>query len=150
MALGPLLVAAAAPPETLGQFGQWGAFRSTDAARCYAIARPARSGRRDAAFLTVSSWPQRRLVRQIHVRLRGVAQGEAALAIGESRFRLMTVGTDAWPASPSDGKRIARAMREADAVRVTARIRGRRITDTYVLAGAASAIDAADLACLRR
>ncbi|MDO6415918.1 hypothetical protein Q4F19_16120 [Sphingomonas sp. BIUV-7] len=148
MMLAPWLAAAAGAPQSLGQFGRWGAFRAGDPVRCYAIAQPARSGKADAAFLTISSWPARRLFRQVHVRLRGAAEPGAVLAIGERRFPLVTKEADGWP-SAGDGRRIALFLREGEAVRVTARIRGRRITDVYPGAGAASAIDAADLACLR-
>ncbi|PZU07010.1 hypothetical protein [Sphingomonas sp.] len=148
MMLAPCLIAASGP-QSIGQFGRWGAFRAADGASCYAIAQPSRSGREDGAYLTISSWPARRLVRQIHVRFRGVPADGAVLSIGERRFPLATNSADGWPASPADGRRIARLVREGGTLRITARIGGRRISDTYALAGAPSAIDAADLACLR-
>jgi hypothetical protein len=147
--LAPGVLAAAAGPQAIGQFGKWGAFRAADGAACYAIAQPARSGRDDRAYLTISSWPARRIIRQIHVRFRAPAADGATLEIADLRVPLKTEGADAWPASGADGRRIARLLREGGALRVIARIEGRRIVDTYALAGAASAIDAADLACLR-
>jgi hypothetical protein len=148
MMLAPCLLGQSRAPEALGQFGQWGAFRGGDATHCYAIAQPARARRDEPAYITVSSWPARRLFRQIHVRFRGAAGDGATLTIGERRFPIATAGADGWP-SPTDGRQIVRLVREGGALRVTARIDGRRSSDTYALAGAASAIDAADLACLR-
>jgi hypothetical protein len=147
MALGPCLAAAA--PQPIGQYGRWGAFRTADGASCYAIARPERSGRRDKAYLTISAWPARRLFRQVHVRFRERGVEEAALSVGGRRFPLITAAMDGWPASPAEGQQIARLLREGGLARITARINRRRTSDVYMLAGVASAIDAADLACLR-
>jgi hypothetical protein len=147
--LAPCVIAAASAPQAIGQFGKWGAFRSPDGAACYAIAQPTRSGRDDRAYLTISSWPARGIVRQIHVHFRGKAAEGAMLEIADIRLPLKTTDADGWPASAADGRRIVRLLRDAETLRVIARIEGRRIVDTYAPAGAASAIDAADLACLR-
>lgn len=144
----PCLVAASGP-QAIGQYGRWGAFRTAEGSACYAIAKPARSGKGDTAAITISSWPERQLFRQIHVRFRGEAENDATLTIADRRFPLVTRGADGWPASPQAGKQIIRLLRDAETLRVIARIHGRRITDTYAPAGAASAIDAADVACLR-
>ncbi len=142
-----LTLGAASAPAPIGQYGRWGAFRARDGRSCYAISEPTRAGRPSGAFLTVSTWPERGVVRTVRVRFRGAAEA-AVLTLGGKRFPLTVERADGWPAA-ADERQIVRAMREGGGMRVTARIGGRRTTDSYALEGAASAIDAADLACLR-
>lgn len=142
--IAPALLAAA--PEPIGQYGGWGAFRASAPRRCWAIARPERARKRDMGSLSITAWPDRRLFRQVQVRFREPAR-EAVAIISGQRFPLRA---DGWPATPKVGRRLVAAMRNGGMLRITWRSeRGRRITDSYVLAGAPSAIDAADLACQR-
>jgi hypothetical protein len=148
-----LLVAAPlAARETLGVHGAWGAFRDAD--RCYAIARPAIGGRGPSRpFASVASWPRLRRRGDLHVRLsreRDRAAG-VTVAIGERRFPLVATGRDAWAPDAAAERAIVGAMRSGRSMSVEAVARGGRpFVDVYRLDGAATAIDAAALACLGR
>lgn len=141
--------------DPLGVFDGWGAFRDSRPARCYAIAQPetVRSGDARRAFLSVAIWPGRDLRPQVHVRLRRdrPAGTPVFLETGGARFLLVAGRADAWGRDSRADEAIVQAMRGGEWVRVIARDeRGRRFTDAYRLKGAATAIDAAIVACARR
>lgn len=155
-----LLLALVAAPvearETLGVWRGWAAFR--DAAptngRCYAIAAPLVAGgqNRWRAFASVGTWPARGLRSSLHVRLSRERDRSAGvtLSVGERRFRLVANGVDAWAADAPSDRAIVAALRSGRAMSVEAvGVGGRPFADTYALAGAATAIDAASLACRR-
>lgn len=150
-----LALAAAAPAlarETIGAWRGWAAFR--DAERCYAIAAPVVAGGRGERrpFAAVGTWPDRGLRASLHVRLSRERDRSAGvtLSIGERRFRLVARGADAWAADAPSDRAIVAAMRSGRAMSVEAVGEGGRpFADTYALAGAATAIDAAALACRR-
>ncbi|MBO6526022.1 invasion associated locus B family protein [Erythrobacter sp.] len=153
-----LLIGLATPlaaKDSLGVFSDWGAFRDSSAPRCYAIAIPAPSqaSREFEPFATVGTWPRRNLRGQVHFRLsRQLAErGTITLTVGGKRFRLTGGGGDAWARDRTMDAAIVAAMRSADrmTIRATDR-RGRRFANSYSLAGAATAMDAATLACARR
>ncbi|MGR6330519.1 hypothetical protein ACU5AX_15765 [Sphingomonas sp. XXL09] len=151
-----LLLAVAAPAggrETIGVYQGWGAFRDAAPARCYAIARPVRAGGRTGGWASVATWPGRPLRASLHVRLSRARDRSApvTLTVGERRFALVAGTTDAWAAdSPSDHAIVA-ALRSARSMSVEAVAPGGRpFADVYLLAGAATAIDAAGLACVGR
>jgi len=141
--------------QTVGVYKWWAAFRDDAPSRCYAIstAQRASAPAPGAAFATVANWPLRRLANQIHVRLsRSIRPGSTILLTIDARvFQLVGRGADAWaPVGPA-GREIVAAMRTGLTMRVAARDeRGNAFTDSYVLSGAATAIDAASLACRRR
>ena len=152
------LIALAAPlwaRESLGIYGQWGAFRDEEGPRCYAIAMPARtSGAQDfAAFAAVSHWPARRVRGQVHFRT-SRAMGEDSgitLRIGRDSFTLSGSANNAWAEGPNDDAAIVAAMRGAGSMVLTARdVDGRRFTNSYDLAGISSAVDAAAVGCAGR
>ena len=141
--------------DSLGVFSDWGAFRDAAVPRCYAIAMPAASRlQRDfEPFATVGTWPRRNLRGQLHFRLsRQLAAGSAiTLAIGGKSFRLSGGGGDAWAEDRTMDAAIIAAMRSATRMTIRATdTRGRRFANTYSLAGAATAMDAATLACAQR
>jgi hypothetical protein len=141
--------------DNLGLYASWGAFRDPVAPRCYAIAMAEPSARqRDyQAFVAVGTWPRRGVRNQIHVRLsRKLAPNSPILlSIGDRRFQLIGGGGDAWAANNGDNAAIIASMRSAPQMRVSARdARGRRFSDYWRLAGAASAMDAAAIGCARR
>lgn len=146
---------AAAPTlarDSLGVFGQWGAFRDPQVPRCYAIAN-ARAGRGAEGYVSVSHWPARGVRGQVHFRLSRAIAGDArvTLAVGEQTFTLTATARNAWAADAAGDAAIVAAMRAATTMQVRARDRrGRTFTDSYPLAGAATAIDAATVACPRR
>ena len=142
---------AAAQQRSLGVFGLWGAFH--DGGRCYAIAEPVRqSVRGTQPYASVGNWPGRNVRGQLHIRLSGEQRAQSAvlLRIDGRSFQLTGQGWDAWaPDARADSELLA-AMRTGIAMTVETRgANGRLIRDQYQLRGAASAIDAAALACLR-
>ena len=151
----PLLLLAFATPlaarDSLGVFGEWGAFRDPSVPRCYAIAAPD-SDERTAAFASVGTWPKRSVRGQLHVRLSRATAASAriSLAIGSQRFQLTGGGGKAWALDRQMDAAIVAAMRSAGSMSVTASDRaGRRFTDRYSLEGAATAMDAATVGCAR-
>jgi len=152
-----LLVLAAAPaaaqPRALGAFGGWAAFR--DGARCYAITQPyALSGTQDGQpFASVGLWPGRGRGSQLHIRLsREKRQGSAVLLRIDGRaFQLAGGGRDAWAPNARADADIQTAMRTGiDLVVETRSTAGLTVRDLYRLRGAATAMDAAALACAPR
>ena len=151
----PLLLLTLAAPlaakDSLGVFGEWGAFRDPQVPRCYAIAAPD-SDERTAAYASVGTWPKRSVRGQLHVRLsRATARsGTISLAIGAQRFQLTGGGSNAWAQDRRMDAAIVAAMRSAGSMSVSASDRaGRRFTDRYSLDGAATAMDAATVGCAR-
>lgn len=140
--------------ESLGMFGDWGAFRDPAVPRCYAIAKAEpTSARRDyPPYASVGSWPRRAVRGQVHFRLsRELGQRPAIrLALGDKRFDLAGGGGDAWARDRAMDAAIVAAMRSAGSMTVSATdARGRRFTDRYSLAGVATALDAATIGCAR-
>lgn len=143
-----------AAKDSLGVFERWGAFRDPGAGRCYAIAVPeaSRAARDFAPFASVGTWPRRGVRGQVHFRLsrRLGPAPNPTLALGGQRFALTGGGGDAWARDPAMDAAIVAAMRAAGSMSVSATdARGRRFTDRYSLAGAATAIDAAAVGCAR-
>lgn len=140
--------------DSLGVFGDWGAFRDPETPRCYAIAEAESvSNARDfQPFASVGTWPTRNVRGQVHFRL-GRRLGDSPrvqLAIGGDRFVLTAGDGDAWAPDARADREIVAAMRTASRMTVSATDeRGRRFTDAYSLNGAATAIDAAAVGCSR-
>ncbi len=151
--LAALLAAAPAPGrETIGVYRSWGAFRDAAPARCYAIARPVAAGGRSGGWASVASWPGRGLRSSLHVRLSRERDRSApvTLTVGERRFELAANGLDAWAADAPSDRAIAAALRSGRSMSIEAvGAGGRPFADVYLLAGAATAIDAAALGCVR-
>jgi len=150
-----LLCATPASARTvLGSFDNWSAFRDEKPDRCFAIAEPVRGGGgKWRPFATVSTWPQARVRGQFYLRLRRASRAGAAvtLSIDGRRFGLVAGGADAWAADPRADAAIVAAMRSARAMSVTGvAATGGGFAETYLLKGAATAIDAAALGCGRR
>ena len=150
-----VLLALAAPlaaKDSLGVFGEWGAFRDPQVPRCYAIAAAENEARDHAPFASIGTWPKRQLRGQVHVRLSRTTAPSAAisLSVGGQRFALAGGGGDAWARDRRMDAAIVAAMRSAGSMSVSARDRaGRRFTDRYSLEGAATAMDAATVGCAR-
>jgi hypothetical protein len=141
---------AAAQPQPLGVFGAWGAFR--DGARCYAITQP-EEGSGGPAFAAVGQWPGRRGAGQLHIRLsREKRQSSAVLLRIDGRaFQLVGGGRDAWAPDARADAEIQAAMRSGlNMVAETRSTQGLIVRDLYRLRGAATAIDAAAIACVLR
>ena len=154
-----LVASPLAAKDSLGVFGQWGAFRDPQVPRCYAIAaaepevrESARNTREHAPFASVGTWPKRGVRGQLHFRVsRNLAESpRLSLAIGGQRFELTGGGGDAWARDRTMDAAIIAAMRSAGTMSVSATDKaGRRFTDRYGLEGAATAMDAATVGCAR-
>lgn len=151
-----LLLAGAAPAaaqQPLGVYGLWGAFRAAD--RCYAIAEPEQPARPGdgRAYASVGYWPQRGLRGQLYFRFRQPKRPGSAvlLRIDDRTFQLRGGGGSAWGADSAADAEIVAAMRTGIEMTVETRAAGgHALRDTYRLRGAATAIDAAAIACARR
>jgi len=146
------LAAPLAAKDSLGVFGDWGAFRDPGTPRCYAIAAAQNEARDHSPFASVGTWPRRGVRGQVHLRLSRTPAPTAAisLSVGGQRFALSGGGGNAWAQDRRMDAAIVAAMRSASSMSVTARDRaGRRFTDRYSLAGAATALDAATVGCAR-
>ncbi len=154
-ALGAGALAVAVPlaaRDSLGMFGQWGAFRDAQVPRCYALAMAAPStlSRDFQPYADVSFWPKQNVRGQVHFRLSRKLQPGAAitLQIGGQRIGLTGGGGDAWAPDQRGDAAIVAAMRSASEMTVSARgADGRGFSNTWDLKGAATAIDAAMVGC---
>ncbi|MCT2400728.1 hypothetical protein [Novosphingobium mangrovi (ex Huang et al. 2023)] len=138
--------------DSLGLYGGWGAFRDPLVPRCYAIAMalPSTLHRDYQPYASIGTWPKRSARNQVHFRLsRKMAEGaQIVLRIGAERIELTGGGGDAWPRDDRDNAAIVAAMRSATRMTVYSRDeKGRRFSNTWPLAGAASAMDAAAIGC---
>ncbi|MDG6079634.1 hypothetical protein E3U23_10550 [Erythrobacter litoralis] len=141
--------------DSLGIFESWGAFRDAPNGRCYAIATPLpTASKRDiAAYASVGTWPQRRLRGQVYFKLgRRTRPGtRISLRVGNSWYKMSGSRSDVWAFDAQTNAAILAGMRSSQSMTIAAfDTRGNRFTDRYPLAGAATAIDAATLACGRK
>ena len=138
--------------DSLGVFGNWGAFRDPAVPRCYAIAiaNPTARRREYQPFAAVASWPRQNIRGQVHFRMSRLFArgGRISVAIGKERFALIGGGADAWAADRRMDAAIVATMRSASSMTVSARdARGNAFSETWSLAGAATAMDAAAIGC---
>lgn len=152
------LLAAATPiaaKDNLGVYSNWAAFRDASVPRCYAIAKPepGKLSRDYDPFVAIGTWPKRNIRGQVHIRLsRKLAKASAiTLSVGGRRFALTGGGGDAWAKDKAMDAAIVAAMRSGPRMIVSAvDANGRRFSNSYTLAGAATAMDAATVGCARR
>ena len=100
-----------AAKDSLGVFGQWGAFRDPTVPRCYAVAmaQKNRADRDYQPFASIGTWPSRAVRGQVHFRLSRKLAGTAAitLSLAGQRFTLAGGGdmvirpANGWPGSKS-------------------------------------------------
>ena len=145
-----LLPAPAAAAEMLYAGPSWAAFDHQG--RCEAVARSLRTAAKGKpqARASFAFEPAVRRHGEFAVRLsRPARQGASVmLTVGSQPFLLAGRGEWAWSRGPAQEAAIIAAARAAGGMRVEARdVAGRRIVDRYLLAGAATAIDAAAAAC---
>ncbi len=138
--------------DALGMFGEWAAFRDPAVPRCYAIAKAAPSTlQRDyQPYADVAYWPRQGVRGQVHFRLsrKLAADAKITLSIGGQKIPLTGGGGDAWAVDKRGDAAIVAAMRSAREMTVSARdARGRGFSNTWQLAGAATAMDAAAVGC---
>lgn len=144
---------ALAARTSLGTFEGWAAFKDDNPSRCYAIAQPVRGGgSKWRPFASVATWPQARVRGQVHIRLgrEKLASAPVTLTIGDLRFAMVAGGADVWAPDPRIDAAIVAMMRSAPTMRIATRAAaGAAFAETYVLKGAATAMDAAALGCAR-
>lgn len=146
--LWPLALIALAAPlaarDSLGVYESWAAFSDASPRRCYAIAK-AQGTPPAPAYATISNWPARKVRGALHIVLSRevAAKASVRLAVGDKRFTLVAKGRNAWAKDARDDAAIVAAMRSASRMSVS----GSGFTDRYALTGAATAIDAATVAC---
>lgn len=148
------LASPAAARDSLGIYGKWGAFRDPQVPRCYAIAmaEPSSRERQFQPYAAIGTWPRRAERGQVHFRLARTiaANSHAMLFIAGQRFDLAAGGADAWAADKRMDAAVVAAMRSAQQMTVHARdAAGRSFSSTYLLEGAATAMDAAAIGCAR-
>jgi hypothetical protein len=147
LALIVLSATPAAARDSLGIFGDWAAFRDPASRgaplRCYAIAEPDEANAR-GIYATVGQWPAARVRGQIYFRLPNALRGTASLQVGSRRFTLTARDTGLWAADARSDAAIVAAMRGSLRMRLTAG----RLSASWRLRGAATAIDAAALGCV--
>lgn len=138
--------------DSLGIYSGWAAFRDPAVPRCYAIAkaRPSTQPREYDPHASIGTWPTRKVRSQLHLRLsREISTGATiSLRISGKTFALTGGGGDAWAEDQAMDAAIIAAMRSAGSMTVGSKdTRGRRFSNTYDLAGAATAMDAATVGC---
>lgn len=146
------LPAALAARDAIAVFEDWGAFRDAAPTRCFAIAEPppGTTAEGHGAYATVASWPDRRIRAQLSVHLsRGhLPDAPVTLTIGDSAFRIIADARTAWAHDRLQDAQIVAAMRSGSSMSIATVSPARHAyADVYRLRGAASAIDAAMLAC---
>lgn len=142
--------------DAIGVWQRWGAIRDAGPPRrCFALARPVtasgdtdtRGGFASVAARTDAAGRQAVFVRFSAARAPGTP---ITLAIGERRFALRGDTRGARAPDAATDRAIVAAMRGGRSMSVSGvAVGGRPFADTYVLDGAATAIDAASLACAR-
>lgn len=150
-----MLAAPVLARDSLGVFGNWGAFRDDDGQRCFAIAMPqSRPDKSDfQPFASVGTWPDRGVRGQLHLRpsQRLAANARVTLTVGDKRFTLTGGGNNVWASNAAQDAAILSAMRAASVMSLRADdARGKSFVDRYRLNGAATAMDAATAGCVQR
>lgn len=140
--------------DSLGVFDRWAAFRDATPLRCYAISVPVRGGSngRWRPFAAIGTWPAQGARAQVHIRLSRERRQNAqlTLSVGDRRFALVAGNADAWAPDARTDAAIVAAMRSSRSMSVEGLAsNGAPFADTYALRGAATAIDAAALGCIR-
>ena len=134
--------------DSLGVFENWGAFRDPGVPRCYAIARSERRGG-PTGFATMGIWPRARVRGQVHFRLSRNAPAGARIVLRIRGLKLPLVGggADVWAPDPRGDAAVIAAMRSANRMTLRVSVSGNSFSDSYLLAGAATAMDAALVGC---
>ncbi|WP_019515252.1 invasion associated locus B family protein [Sphingomonas sp. Mn802worker] len=142
--------------EAIGVWQRWGAIRDAGPPRrCFALTRPVTaSGDTDTrgGFASVAARIDASGRQAVFVRFSAEREPGTpiTLAIGERRFALRGDSRGARAPDAATDRAIVAAMRGGRSMSVSVVAAGKRpLADTYVLDGAATAIDAASLACAR-
>ena len=147
------LTGASPRATTIYAGGGWAAIDR--GASCEALSRSVRIAARGKvqASAGFAFTPDHRRWGEFHAHLSRVprAGSSAILQIADQPFLLVARGDWAWSRGPLQEQAIIAAARAASAMRIESRDgTGRRFVDSYILAGAPTAIDAAAAACALR
>ncbi len=140
----------AAPPaqarDSLGVFGDWGAFKQRGSCYATTASTSAAQGRKGPAYLTVTLWAGSRAP-QVMVGL-GTAARSARLSAGGQGFTPSVRGDAAWmPDSQGDALLLQALLASSSASVSMVSPRGNRLTDRFSLKGLSEAWAAAKAAC---
>lgn len=130
-----------------------GAWAAVDrGSSCEAVARSARiaANGKVQSLAAFTFTPDHRRWGEFHVTLRRLPRPGASvmLTIGARPFLLVGRGGDAWSSGPMQEQAIIAAIRDSSTMRVEARdSSGGRFADSFLVNGAATAIDAAAARC---
>jgi hypothetical protein len=137
---------------SLGQFGEWGAYRATPGGKkiCFALSKPASvtsepAGRsRDPSYAFVSIRPAEKVKNEVSV-IVGYPQKpghEAIIAIGSATYSMYTKNDSAWVKNTAEEAQMVETMRKgSDLVVKSESAHGIKTTDTYSLKGIVQALD---------
>jgi invasion protein IalB len=149
---------AAAQPQLLGQYGDWGAYMATPGGKkvCFALAKPAESQTvpanrpRDPAYMFVSSRPAEKVKDEVSIII-GYGfkpNSDATIDVGGLAFPMYTQNDGAWVKNAAEENRLVDSMRKgADLVVKGTSAHGTQTTDTYSLKGLAQALDRVGQEC---
>lgn len=152
----PVASVSAQAKENLVVSARWAAFSEAKPHRCYAVtmARSVAFKQQDGVqpALGVVVWPERNIKMQLYIKLSSQRQPGTPLRlhINGGRFDLVSAGYNAWAADAASDQAFVDALRMGGVVAVVGTGRdGKAIRDVYSANGAATAIDAARLGCLK-
>lgn len=148
----PPLLAGAAKPTLLGQFGDWGAYTASPGGKkvCFAIAKPGAAETRppdrprNQPYMFISIRPAEKVTNEVSI-IVGYpfkTSTEATAEVGATTFALYTQGDGAWIKNAGEEAHMVDAMRQGENVVVKGMsAHGTQSTDTYSLKGLAEALD---------
>ncbi len=147
---------ATAEPQSLGQFGDWSAFKniSGKTLTCFILSRPTskkpeKVDHGDNYFM-VSQWPREKIHNQISISS-GYAYKKGSITsvtIGTEKFNLFTKGKGAWAEHRSTENRMVKAMKLGSVMKVNSvSARGTRTSYTYSLKGVTAALQQLNKEC---
>ena len=137
---------------SLGQFGDWGAYKATPGGKkiCFALSKPTSAvtepaGRnRDPSYAFVSTRPAEKVKNEVSM-IVGYPQKpgvDATATIGSASYVMYTQNDGAWVKNAAEEAQMVDAMRKgADLVVKSVSSHGTKTTDTYSLKGLGQALD---------
>jgi hypothetical protein len=152
----PANVPGGAQATLVATFNDWSAYtaQTGKAKICYALAQP--KARNPAnlkdtpAYLFVSFRPAENVRNEVAAVLGFPTKdgGASDVAIGSTKYDLVTKGANAWVKTPAEEPQVIATMSKGSAMMVSATsARGNKTTDRYSLAGFAQALERAKKEC---
>lgn len=141
-----------AQPTLLQQFGDWGVYTGVNSGSkaCFALSQPVSAETdppnraRGQIYLFVSTRPAENVRNEVSIIIGYTLRenGDAAAAVGDTKFALQTQGDNAWLQNPAEESQLVDAMRRGANLVVTGvSNRGTATTDRYSLSGISAALD---------